>query len=109
MLLITVGVTCVSNSEREVIKYWSNNIARNVITCTVVLFVGCLCQTCSIHKGNVERHGEMTNACQILVGSFRGKDFTWEDNIKMGSRQTYGIRVLTGLGSSPRRFNRRLL
>lgn len=56
-LLITVGVTCVSNSEREVIKYWSNNIARNVITCTVVLFVGCLCHTCSIHKGNVECQG----------------------------------------------------
>ena len=50
-LLITVGVTCVSNSERKAIKYWSNNIATNVITCTVVLFVGCLCQTCSIHQG----------------------------------------------------------
>jgi len=101
-LLITVGVTCV-------IKHWSNNIARNVITCTVVLIVGGLCQTCSVHKGNVERHGEMTNACQTLVGSCKDKEFTWEDNMKMGSRQTKGIRVLTGLDSSSGRFNRRLL
>lgn len=50
-LVITVGVTCVSNSEREVIKYWNSNIARNVITCTVVLFVECWCQTCNIHQG----------------------------------------------------------
>jgi hypothetical protein len=39
-------------------------------------------------KENVERHGEMTNAYEILAGNFQGKEFTWEDNMKMDNRQT---------------------
>jgi len=42
----------------------------------------------------VESNGEMTNACEILVGNFKDK----EDNMKMYSRQTKGVYVLTGLG-----------
>jgi hypothetical protein len=38
-------------------------------------------------KENVERHGEMTTAYEILVGNFQDKEFTWEDDMKMGSRQ----------------------
>jgi hypothetical protein len=37
---------------------------------------------------NVEGHGGMTNAYEILVGNFQDKVFTWEGNMKMDSRQT---------------------
>jgi hypothetical protein len=53
--------------------------------------------------------GEMTNVYEILVANFQDKEFTWGDNMKMDSRQTWGMEVLTAMGSSGRRFNRRLL
>jgi len=32
--------------------------------------------------------GEMTNVYEILVGNFQGKEFNWEGNMQMDSRQT---------------------
>jgi hypothetical protein len=37
---------------------------------------------------NVKCNGEMTNAYEMLVGNFRAKEYPWEDNMKMDSRQT---------------------
>jgi hypothetical protein len=32
--------------------------------------------------------GEKTSVYEILVGNFQDKEFAWEDNMKMDSRQT---------------------
>jgi hypothetical protein len=52
------------------------------------MFVEWLYKICSIHNGECKCHGEMTNAYEILVGSFKDTEYSWEDNMKPDGRQT---------------------
>jgi len=47
---------------------------RKVITCTVYYAWDVYVRHSVFIKENVERHGEMTNAYEILVGNFQDKD-----------------------------------